>query len=91
MGLRKLPAGRAALRGTRQVGYYPRLALQYPKQTPGEPTPRHEPPPELPCNRPLPLAYCSPELTLTCTVPAAEVKAAATSVDGAVANLEAEA
>ena len=56
------------LRTGRGQSYW-RLADHRPEQAPREPTPCQLPPPELPDNRPLPEARCSPEATLTVTAP----------------------
>ena len=55
--------------GLEEVDSQRRLADHLPEQVPREPTPCQVPPPELADNRPLPLALCSPEATLTLTAP----------------------
>jgi hypothetical protein len=55
--------------GARDGRRHRRLADHLPEQVPREPTPCQVPPPELADNRPLPLALCSPEATLTLTAP----------------------
>jgi hypothetical protein len=63
-GITRFPPG-----GLNEVGSQRRLADHLPEHVPREPTPRQVPPPEVADNRPLPLALCSPEATLTLTAP----------------------